>query len=93
MYQEPAKFAKIAGVEVTKFSNLMKTNANEGLMTFLSVFGVVCQPLSLIELEKGHFARYFKKFFVFFQKHLAKHALPDSKDRRTRKMRKATASP
>lgn len=36
MYQEPAKFAKIAGVEVTKFSNLMKTNANEGLMTFLS---------------------------------------------------------
>lgn len=36
MYQEPAKFAKIAGVEITKFSNLMKTNANEGLMTFLS---------------------------------------------------------
>ena len=36
MYQEPAKFAKIAGVEVTKFSNLMKTNANEGLMTFIS---------------------------------------------------------
>lgn len=36
MYQEPAKFAKIAGVEVTKFTNLMKTNANEGLMTFLS---------------------------------------------------------
>lgn len=36
MYQEPAKFAKIAGVEVTKFSNLMKTNANEGLMKFLS---------------------------------------------------------
>lgn len=36
LYQEPAKFAKIAGVEVTKFSNLMKTNANEGLMTFLS---------------------------------------------------------
>lgn len=36
MYQEPTKFAKIAGVEVTKFSNLMKTNANEGLMTFLS---------------------------------------------------------
>ncbi len=35
MYQEPAKFAKIAGMEVTKFSNLMKTNANEGLMKFL----------------------------------------------------------
>lgn len=61
--------------------------------SFLSVFWVVCQPLSLIELEKGHFARYFKNFFDFFQKHLAKHALPDSKDRRTRKMRKATASP
>lgn len=35
MYQEPAKFAKIAGIEVKKFSNLMKTNANEGLMKFL----------------------------------------------------------
>ena len=35
MYQEPAKFAKIAGMEVKKFSNLMKTNANEGLMQFL----------------------------------------------------------
>jgi hypothetical protein len=39
------------------------------------------------------FRKVFQKFFVFFQKHLAKHALPDSKDRRTRKMRKATASP
>lgn len=36
MYQEPAKFAKIAGMQVKEFSNLMKTNANEGLMTFLS---------------------------------------------------------
>lgn len=36
MYQEPAKFAKIAGMEVTKFSQLMKTNANEGLMQFLT---------------------------------------------------------
>lgn len=36
MYQEPAKFAKIAGMEVTKFSKLMKTNANEGLMQFLT---------------------------------------------------------
>ena len=35
MYQEPAKFAKIAGMEVKKFSTLMKTNANEGLMQFL----------------------------------------------------------
>lgn len=36
MYQEPAKFAKIAGIEVTKFSKLMKTDANEGLMQFLT---------------------------------------------------------
>ena len=35
MYQEPAKFAKIAGIEVSKFTNMMKTNANEGLMQFL----------------------------------------------------------
>lgn len=35
MYQEPAKFAKIAGMEVKKFSTLMKTNANEGLMKFM----------------------------------------------------------
>ena len=37
MFQEPAKFAKIAGIEVQKFTNLMKTNANEGLMQFLGV--------------------------------------------------------
>lgn len=35
IFQEPAKFAKIAGIEVQKFTNLMKTNANEGLMQFL----------------------------------------------------------
>jgi TP901 family phage tail tape measure protein len=35
MFQEPAKFAKIAGIEVQKFTNLMKTNANEGMMQFL----------------------------------------------------------
>jgi len=35
MYQEPAKFAKIAGMQVKEFSNLMKTNANEGLMKFM----------------------------------------------------------
>lgn len=35
MFQEPAKFAKIAGIEVQKFTNLMKTNVNEGLMQFL----------------------------------------------------------
>ena len=36
MYQEPAKFAKIAGIEMKKFTNMMKTNANEGLMQFLA---------------------------------------------------------
>lgn len=35
MYQEPARFAKIAGMEVEKFSKMMKENANEGLLTFL----------------------------------------------------------
>lgn len=35
MFQEPAIFAKIAGIEVQKFTNLMKTNANEGMMQFL----------------------------------------------------------
>lgn len=35
MFQVPAKFAKIAGIEVQKFTNLMKTNANEGMMQFL----------------------------------------------------------
>lgn len=35
MYQDPAKFAKLAGVEVKKFSNLVKTDANEALLRFL----------------------------------------------------------
>ena len=35
MYQDPAKFAKLAGMQVKEFTNLMKTNANEGLMKFL----------------------------------------------------------
>ncbi len=35
MYQDPAKFAKIAGMQVKEFTNLMKTNANEGLMKFM----------------------------------------------------------
>lgn len=35
MYQDPAKFAKIAGLEVSKFTNLLKTDANEALLEFM----------------------------------------------------------
>lgn len=35
MYQEPAKFAKLAGQDVTKFTNLLKTDANEAILQFL----------------------------------------------------------
>ena len=35
MYQNPAKFAKIAGVDVAKFTKMLKTNANEALLTFM----------------------------------------------------------
>lgn len=35
MYQDPAKFAKIAGVEVGKFTTMLKTDANQALLTFL----------------------------------------------------------
>lgn len=34
VFQEPAKFAKIAGLEMTKFSNLLKTDANAALLQF-----------------------------------------------------------
>lgn len=37
MYQEPARFAKIAGEDVNEFTQLLKTNANEALLKFLSV--------------------------------------------------------
>ncbi|MCH3994275.1 MAG: phage tail tape measure protein [Prevotella sp.] len=36
MYQDPAKFAKIAGQNVKKFTNLLKTDANGALLQFLS---------------------------------------------------------
>lgn len=36
MYQDPAKFAKLAGENVKKFSKLLKTDANGALMKFLS---------------------------------------------------------
>lgn len=35
MYQEPAKFAKIAGQSIGEFSNLIKTDANEAILQFL----------------------------------------------------------
>lgn len=36
MYQEPARFAALAGVDVKNFTNLLKTDANEALLRFLS---------------------------------------------------------
>lgn len=35
MFQDPAKFAHLAGVEVGKFSELLRTDANQALLTFL----------------------------------------------------------
>jgi len=39
LYQDPAKFAKLAGLEVQKFSNLVKKDANEALLTLLDTLG------------------------------------------------------
>lgn len=36
MFQEPARFAALAGEDVKQFTTLLKTNANEALMKFLS---------------------------------------------------------
>lgn len=36
MYQEPARFAALAGHDVKSFTNLLKTDANEALLKFLS---------------------------------------------------------
>lgn len=36
MYQEPARFAALAGQDVKSFTNLLKTDANEALLKFLS---------------------------------------------------------
>lgn len=36
MYQEPARFATLAGEDVKEFTELLKTNANEALLKFLS---------------------------------------------------------
>lgn len=35
MYQDPAKFAKIAGLDVKKFTNLLKNDANEAFLTLM----------------------------------------------------------
>ncbi len=35
MFQTPAKFANLAGMEVEKFTKLLNTNANEALLTFM----------------------------------------------------------
>lgn len=36
IYQDPAKYAKVAGLEVQKFTNLVKKDANEALILFLT---------------------------------------------------------
>lgn len=35
IYREPAKYAKVAGLDVEKFTNLLKKDANEALLQFL----------------------------------------------------------
>lgn len=35
IYQEPAKYAKLAGLDVKKFSDLLATDVNEAVLTFL----------------------------------------------------------
>ena len=36
IYQEPAKYAKLAGMDVEQFTQLVKTDVNEAVMSFLS---------------------------------------------------------
>ena len=36
IYQDPAKYARVAGMDVTKFANLVKTDMNAALIEFLS---------------------------------------------------------
>lgn len=36
LYQDPAKYAKVAGLDVAKFTELMKKDANQALIIFLS---------------------------------------------------------
>lgn len=39
LYQEPAKYAKVAGLDVKKFADLMKKDANSALILFLETLG------------------------------------------------------
>lgn len=39
IYQEPAKYAKLAGMDVQEFVNLVNTDVNEALLQFLSTLG------------------------------------------------------
>lgn len=39
LYQEPAQYAKLAGVEVEAFTKMMETDANEAVLTFLEALG------------------------------------------------------
>lgn len=39
IYQEPAKFAKLAGLDVQEFVNLVNTDVNEALLQFLGTLG------------------------------------------------------
>jgi TP901 family phage tail tape measure protein len=39
LYQDPAKFAKMAGLDVSKFTKLLKEDANEALLSLLETLG------------------------------------------------------
>lgn len=39
LYQEPAHYAKLAGIEVEAFTKMMETDANEAVLTFLEALG------------------------------------------------------
>ena len=39
LYQEPAQYAKLAGIEVEAFTKMMETDANEAVLTFLEALG------------------------------------------------------
>lgn len=39
LYQEPAQYAKLAGIEVEAFTEMMEKDANEAILTFLEALG------------------------------------------------------
>lgn len=58
MYQEPAKYAKVAGLDVKKFTKLLKEDANEAFLTFLETLSKkgdlsVLSPMFADMEEKG----------------------------------------